>query len=207
MDKRRGVTLIEMMVVVAVSALVLTAILNIFGAVTRQWGTQMSRSNALQAANLALDLMAKEIHEAMSYTPGGGSLPQTDIFALPANTDADGNYVPTLSGGTLAYRTGGQFRFYLGDKNGGTLLGSGTCLWRESKGTGILSTWTKDEAWSLLPGGSAAGPKVCDVTSLAFSTDEAAPHTVRVTLTVEVKEGHQATPVTLQRDVYLSHHN
>lgn len=202
MRRQRGLTLIEVLLATVLTALVLGGVLGIFGFVMRQWGGQVSRSNALQAANLGMDRMTKEMRHAILYE-SVDAYGVSNVFTFPNNKDSAGNYVPAWSGGKLQYQPGTRVRFYLSDTTGDPAV-AGPILWREYLPVG--GSWTIDSAWSLQPGSSARG-QVANVTELSFSTTGMPANTVRVALTIQVREGSQTTAYTVKRDVYLSNHN
>ena len=202
MRRRRGVTLTELLLAATLTAIVLVPVLGIFGFVDRQWRWQSTRSENILAANLGMELMSKEIGSAVSYVSSDGTV--TDIFILPAHKDAAGNYVPTWLAGILAYQPGTQVRFYRSDTTGNRAT-VGTILWREYKPVG--GVWTKDSAWSLLPGSSPARGRVEGVDSLSFSTLSMPANTIEITLKFKTKVQGNATLHTVKQLVYLSNHN
>lgn len=61
---RQGFTMMELMVVMAMSAIVLTAIVGLFSGLTRSYTTESARTTAQQDLRAAMDLMVMEIREA-----------------------------------------------------------------------------------------------------------------------------------------------
>lgn len=206
-NNRRGVTLIELLVAMSVSGFVLIAVLGIFGFSTRQFGAQTGRAETMLLANQAMNAMAKDIHNCISVQADATGI--LSVFTLPGNTDASGNYVPVMQNGTLTYVPGLQIHYRLSNWKGNA--SSGTNLWREYWQTGGLlglgSSWTLDNAWTLLPGGSPKLPKFQNMSALTFSTTGMPANTVRVSLTMTDQEGGQASSYTVSRSVYLSNHN
>ncbi|HZO89759.1 MAG TPA: prepilin-type N-terminal cleavage/methylation domain-containing protein [Chthonomonadaceae bacterium] len=200
MSRRRGLTLVEVLMALTLGAVVLVPVLLIFATLSGQWARQISRSKAIQEANLAVDGMAKEIREAISFLPYDAATNTANVFTLPANRDASGNYVPAWQNGTLQYQPGTQVSFYLANARGNA---GGPNLWRQYKLPG--GNWTADAAWSLLPGSSV--PRIGDVQSLSFDATGTPPNVVRLTLTVAVTEGIRTWTYTVRRDVYMAHHN
>ncbi len=218
---QNGVTLLELLVAMTIASVLTAAIVTIFTTINGRWGYQAARATAVQQAQLAMDRMAREIHSAISYTPGPDTFGRTDIFTLPADTDANGNYVPSWNNGVNAYQPGTTFHYYLSDATG-TFGNSGTALWREYNTPPLVSPlgasqvgtatqpltgglWMADSSWSLLPGSSA--PLFGSVSSLSFSTANVPANAVRITMTVSVRQGSATSAYTLQRDVYMSNHN
>ena len=213
-ERRRypqGVTLIELLVAMTTSAVVILAITLILGSVTRQWGTQVSRGRAIQIANLAASQIAKEVRNAVFFQAVDGT--KTCTFTMPANTDAQGNFIPAWNHTYLRYASGYRVHYYLSDLTG--VSSSGSVLWREtnSLSTGSIG-WVQDTASSLVSGSlsggtltpSARGSKD-HITALTFSTTSAKPYTVQMSITVSYAEGKVTSNYTLTRSIYLSNHN
>ena len=199
----RGITLIEILVVLSVIATLLGATLAIFRSIAKQWNGQVSRSRAIQMANLGVDRMAKEISQTVQYNAFDTPPTITNTFNPPSDTDAAGNFVPKWSGSNLAYNYDERIRFYLAGPDGSS---AGNILWRtysdKLNGNGH---WTPDKTWSLLSPTSTHG-RVENVTSLSFQAGSAA-NTVVISLTVSAKEGPKTYPYTVTRTVYLANHN
>lgn len=205
MKTRRGVTLIEILVAATVLALVMGAVLGVFNFSTRQWGRQVSRSEALLSANQAMNALCKDIGNSINVQADSSGV--LSVFTLPGRTDAAGNYVPVLQNGSLAYQPGLQIHYHLSNGKGNAQ--GGTNLWREYWQTGGLlglgSSWTQDADWSQLPGGRTT--KYPNVTAMTFSTTGMPANTVRVSLTMTYQEGSQTSNYTVSRSVYMSNHN
>ncbi|MDL2274745.1 prepilin-type N-terminal cleavage/methylation domain-containing protein [Desulfosarcina sp. OttesenSCG-928-G10] len=60
----QGFTLMELMVVIAMSTIILTAIVGLFAGLTRSYTTESARTTAQQDIRAAMNLMAMEIREA-----------------------------------------------------------------------------------------------------------------------------------------------
>ncbi len=209
MNKRRGVTLIEMLVVLSVLGIVLIPVLGILGFATRQFGSQTGRAQTILLANQSMNAMCREISKAVNAQNDSSGIPS--IFVMPGNTDAGGNYVPVMQSGTLTYTSGVPVQFYLGNPHGKLVSGNHN-LWRQTAQSGGLLngllgglTWTPDTAWSLVPGTGV--PIFPSTTALTFSTTGLPANTVRVSLTMTDTEGGQTSNYTVTRNVYLSNHN
>ncbi len=204
MRANRGVTLVELLIAGSVSSVVLTAVLLIFTSLYSQWAFQVSRAKAIQEANLAIDLLAAQIRPAIYCLSASGS--HTNVFQYPANTDANGNYVPAWNGIWFDYIPGSRCDFYLSNSSGISSK-RGTLLWREytlnSYGN---SGWTADSAWSLLPGSTTMG-RMGDIVALSFSTSGKPANVVNVSVTVQVTEKSTTSTYTASRDVYMENHN
>ena len=199
------------MVTVTVSAVVMVALTTLLGGVTREWGTQVSRGRAVQAANLAMGKLAKELRSAVLFQAVDGT--KTNTFTMPANTDASGNFIPAWNRTYLRYASGYRVHYYLSDLTG--LAATGTVLWRETNPLSSGSAGWIPDVTSLAPGSLTAGGAltasargcVDSVTALTFTTSPAKPNTVQVSLTVSCVEGKVSTPYTLTRSIYLGNHN
>lgn len=209
MRTRRGVTLIEMLIAMSVVSVVLIAVLNVFNVSQRLFDKQVGRSESIAEANLAMDLMCKEISSSIIY----GTDVNGDIYFIPpATTDASGNYLPIRFGGVLFYYGTTAVKFYPSDAGGGNWgsntgdSSTGTYLWRST--TTKLNgnpKWQADDAWSTQPGGQT--PKFPNISSLVFTTAGLPANTIQVSLTVKTKEGGQSSNYTVTRIVYLQNHD
>ena len=197
----RGVTLIELLVIMSVVATLLFSILAIFRRINAQWSGQVSRSRAILQANLGMDRMANEMSQAVVFNLFDAS--KTNTFALPADTDASGNYVPTWSGSTLQYNAGGRAQYYLAGPDGSS---AGNILWRRAtpKPNGN-SGWVSDTAWSMVSPTSTHG-RVENVASLVF-VPFPLTNTVFISLKVSGIENQTTYSYTVTRTVYMTNHN
>ena len=199
----RAVTLIELLVAISISGIVLLAVSGIFLGIQRQWAYSATRGKAVEAAEIALDQIATDIRNAIALQAVDGT--KTFTFSLPANMDAQGNYVPARVGPSIQYVAGSRIHYYLSDSTGAA--GTGTMLWRETNSLPSgNSGWTADSAWSLAAG-SGSKTKYNNVSALTFTTAGLPTNVVQVSVTVQVTEGQQTYTLTLQRSVYLSNHN
>ena len=215
---KRGVTLIEVLVVMSVVATLLFAVLAIFRRIVLQWSGQVSRSRALIEANLGMDQIADDMSDGVTFNLVDGLL--TNTFTLPANTDAAGNYIPVWVGPMLAYAAGDRVQYYLAAADG---VSAGNILWRRYNGNGptggktkkngkpkhgggqTYAGWTNDVGFSMLPGSSTHGC-VENVTSLVFFPNYT-NNTVFISMTVQGTENQSTYSFTLTRWVYLQNHN
>lgn len=191
--RNRGVSLIEVLLAATLMAIVLVPVLEVFGFITRQWATQVSRGNSVQDANLAMERMAKNIEQSIAFDV-------TNAFIMPADTDVSGNYVPRWQSGSLAYYPGTQYRFALSNKSGNATPGENKDhLWRYTRPTGglltmILSSWTKDSNWSLIdPTKPNSGGVVRNISVLTFTSVGMPTNMVRASITISTAEGTTTT--------------
>ena len=202
-QSRAAFTLIELVVAMSMMSVVSISVVMLFGTLMHQWGQNISRANATQAATMALNKIAKEAGKAMAFSASGGpgGLP---YFTFPANADAGGNYVPAWLNNRLQFQPGTNVAYCVSNATG-AVAAAGTILWRQYQMGGI-GVWTPDLTWSLRPGSAAHG-SIENLTAMTFTTNGLPAYTVRVSVTVTVAEGKQSNTITLQRDVYLSSHN
>jgi prepilin-type N-terminal cleavage/methylation domain-containing protein len=195
MSFKHAFSLIELMVACSIVAIVLVSVIGIFGFAVRQWNYQIGTSTAMEEANLAADMMSKEISTGVQWT--------SNTLVLPANTDSAGNYVPASANGSkVVYASGTEVEYYLSNSTGTAT--SGTDLWRMA--TNSFSLWKSDTVWSCLPGGVNSGPKFPNVTGLSI-LQGASANNITLSVTVSFPENGQLYAHTATRNVYLSNHN
>jgi hypothetical protein len=116
------------------------------------WSRQQAETTARWNSTEATCQIADQARQAVRCRKGDRpGLPDALEVVLPADTDADGNYVPVWEQGKLIYREGPRLIFYLSDESGG-YDAVGSILWR-----GVITDLEKpgvanvdpDEAWSL----------------------------------------------------------
>jgi hypothetical protein len=185
-----------MMVACSVIAIVMVSITGIFEIAGTQWNSQVGFSAAMQEANLAADLMSKEIGTGMQWS-------SSNYLVLPANTDASGNFIPSSNGSsTVVYAAGTAVQYYLSNTNG--TAGSGTYLWRRTN-TGLFGSWVPDTTWSFQPG-STTMPRYPNVSALSFSNPNNT-NLVQLSVTVSYPENGKTYSYTATRNVFLTYHN
>jgi len=105
----RGFTLIELMVALAISAIVMMALIQVFSSQQRTFSQQSDLANTQSLARNALFQMARDIRMA-GYTGiplGTDKLVNTGNDYFPVLSVADGGtWINTLGGGTMAYVSG-----------------------------------------------------------------------------------------------------
>lgn len=203
MKRTRGISLVELLLAAVITAVILVPILGIFGSVGRQWSGHVSKSEAVQQANLAADVITNETKDAMAFSAAGDGPTRPNVFTMP-QTDSSGNIVTSLVNGVLTlFQPGTKVRYYLSD-NTGSITATGTVLWREYEPTGL--SWVTDTVFSLLGGGSQPRARLGNISSLTFATDST-PNTVIVTIGSTFTESKSTNTFTVQRRIYLSNHN
>lgn len=179
---RRGVTLIELTVVIGVIAIVLSSLCGIYFAISREWERAQGEGAALDATSLACRTMG-------DYISQGVSAIVIDRFAtrdvLAINLPADGQsvsqmgagdalsvemgnviYVPFPSGDELQYRSGVWIIFYLSDSTG-SYGRSGNILWSGlTNSPGVPSSITPNQPWSMYANNVG---KITPISAIAFT--------------------------------------
>ena len=192
-----GFTLLELLVTVAVLAVILTGLCEAFMANQRAWKRQSGASSALLATDAALSSLGSYASNAMDaqvYTRFSGN----DVLAicLPADI-AHGAYVPTTSVG-WDYRRGQCVVFYLSDSTG-SYLRSGDILWAGTMlgwGTPSSANVTPDSTWSLYPGTTVG--RVAPIGSVTFGLTSG-PSVKNVCMTVVASYKAGSTTAILRR--------
>lgn len=115
----QGFSLVELLVVMAISTIVLTAIVGVFTGLARSYTTESARTTAQQDIRAAMDLMAMEIREVGLDPTGKVDTAGIVNGFVTANTptDATANSIEFVADldydGTLG--TGEQFRYAVAD--------------------------------------------------------------------------------------------
>src|SRR5688572_17861589 len=91
MKKRRGFSLVETMMVVAVLSLVMTGATSITINMIKGYGNTMTQMDADQTASTALQIMSRDLQEAKQVTV----LSATSIRVFYPVVQADGSYLKT----------------------------------------------------------------------------------------------------------------
>ncbi len=201
-SRKSAFTLLELLLVMAISGLILSAILEVLVHGVRQWNSQASRGMSTQLGTAALDRIEREVRDAISFstlTVGGNTV---YCFTLPADKDS-GSYIPhRLNNGTFEYAAGPQVAYYVSNLTGLLPLsssGPNGCLWRATRGSG-LGLWLPDTAWSRE---TTTQARFNSVQNLVFSTAGLPPNMVQVQLTLSSTEGGTTRTATVTRQIYL----
>ena len=184
--RRRGFTLIEISLVMALTATILGAVAALYSFTTARAGVAVASAASQAQAIVAVDEIAKivDISNICSITTIGTNSVLTCI--LPANVvDFDGDGYPEYAKPSSANRRGfekwGQglhIYFYMSDTSGNPAI-TGTILWRAKRSDWATPTSTDaDSKWALYAGTSARYPLI---TSATFSVS-GVNHSVTVTI-------------------------
>lgn len=100
----RGFTLIEIMIAMAISTLVLAAIVDTFVTQRKSYDLQEQLSEMIQSARIGMDMMSREVRMA-GYNPAGASFDAIpyDTMKLEVRADRNGDGDPDDPDETVAY--------------------------------------------------------------------------------------------------------
>jgi prepilin-type N-terminal cleavage/methylation domain-containing protein len=150
-----GFTLIEMLVVLAILGIVLTALTTLFVSAMRAQADQTKRFQSQQQARLALDGLRREIHCASTIAPAtSAAYPTTSI------TITLGSYCPSApaAGGSVTWCTiGTSARYALWRTPGTTCTATGGVKKADYL---TASGWTGQVFTALTPAGSGSRAKL-----------------------------------------------
>ena len=151
---RRGVTLVELLIAVMVSAVLIGALCEMYLVLASEFERQQGEGDALACTSFACSRIAEYAVPAINAQTYTRYAPNDALcIKLPADM-AYGVYVPVQVGSRVEYRDGQQIMFYLSDSTG-SYYRRGSILW-----AGVVnSLWpsvsvTPDQSWSLYPGGT-----------------------------------------------------
>jgi prepilin-type N-terminal cleavage/methylation domain-containing protein len=100
---KKGFSLIELMVVVAVLSIVILGLVTFFTAGTRSWVSGQSQLKAQREARQTMDRMVKEIRHGQSATLNSTELIESITVHIPALSDSSAYYV------TFAFVKSGRY--------------------------------------------------------------------------------------------------
>jgi hypothetical protein len=133
-------------------AVVTSATLLVFWSGITLWDRHQAESAALRNSTEAVRRIMADARDAARCAVWARSgLSDALEVILPADTDADGNYVPVWDHKKLIYREGKRLIFYLSDATGGYNVG-GQILWRGTitgSSNPTRSNVAPDTQWSL----------------------------------------------------------
>lgn len=118
--ERRGVTLLEVMVSVAILTIVMAAIFGLATSIGELSSVQHGKTEAIDEARYALQTIVRELRQSAGATIS--SLP-AGVISYRAAVDADGNGVAVDVGGNLELSTPRTFTRDLDDINGDGVAG------------------------------------------------------------------------------------
>jgi len=196
-------TLIEIIVTMAIVAILFFAAVSIFQLGIRRWDVQTSYAYSMQTINASLERIGKDARNAMTIDPIAAGANTLYVFTLPTDQDASGNYVPENVSGNILYVEGPQVCYYLSDITGTTTVTGGTILWRGTAPAGS-STFTPDMSWSRV---NTTVARCSGVQSFTLDTSGVTANAVMLNMTVAGTSGHTTKTYTIQREMYMTNHN
>lgn len=202
----RGFTLIELNVVIVISAVLLLAISAIFLALNNMWERTANRNRSEINMSEGISRMAVDMRNGVScqvltrFTTNDAV-----VITLPSSMIDAKNYGIQVYSNKLQYAPGAQKAYYLSDSSG-SWSKNGNILWSgAASGSGASITVTPDT--SSLWGGTSVGV-VQPVQAIEIDppggSDPANLYTITITAP-EVVSGVPGT-TTLSRRVYLRNH-
>lgn len=196
---RRGVTVIELMIAVTVSAVLIAALCETYWVMAGEFERQQGEGDALAYTSFACSRISEYAASAMSaqtytrYTPNDAL-----CVRLPADM-AYGIYVPVRVGPSIVYRPGQQIMFYLSDSTG-SYNGRGNILWAAVVTSLSPVTVTPDQSWSRYPG-SQQGRIILD--SVEFDVVMGVRDSVTITARRTYPIGRTTKTLSAERTVCL----
>lgn len=174
--------MVEMLVVLGISAIAISAIVASLGFILRQSAQVGSQASIALQLSESIERMRPTIEQAVSCGAVSIANGTTALqCTMPLDTKG-GEYVPYRvdAAGMARYRSGASYLFYLSDSTGSQSK-SGTVLWRASQAKGSV-VWIADSAWSLYYDGAGRLPSVSGFVPVLDSTGH------RVVLQVTYKQ-------------------
>lgn len=170
---RRGMTMIEMTVAMAITALMVTCTMAMLLQTVRRCETELTQGSTDTDAVLAMQTMVSDIREAKTVTilaPGPASGAQLLVVKPTKVSATQGSYYDRSASDTTH-----PINFYLSDATH-TVGRAGTYLWRsEVKDTGTVYRCIR---------------KDMDPQGLVFETD--VPKSVQITIRTKIAVSHEA---------------
>lgn len=200
-----GFTLVELVVAVALVALVVGATLLVFWSGITLWDRHQAESTALWNSTEAVRRIMADARDAARCAVWARSgLSDALEVILPADTDANGNYVPAWYQGKLIYREGQRVIFYLSDATG-AYDASGQILWRgtiSGASNPTRSNVAPDTQWSLYY--NTRQGQLSGIESVTFATqDKDGLYWVVITATAVAQQAERPCRMEARGSVYL----
>lgn len=199
--------MVELVIALGLVTLVTTAMLLVFWSGIVLWDRYQAESAAHWNGTQAARLILAEARQAVRCQQWArGALPAALEVVLPADADAEGNYVPVWDHSKLVYREGPRHIFYLSDASGAYDVG-GSMLWRGSiVGTGDpgAGNVAPDRQWSLYYDTGRA--QVSGIESAVFEV-QADRYWVRATMTATGQQSNRTVSKQASGLAYWANHN
>lgn len=199
-------TLVELMIASAITAVVLTSLCGIYFSVARGFERQQGEADALLATTNACSKLSDYASRAMSaYVIDRFDIGDTLALNMPLDTAHNGLYVPIWNGGKLQCRSGQWLLFYLSDKTG-SYNNKGDILWAATvtyNGTYVI---TPDSAWSLYY--DTGQGRVAPIDSVKFTVvDTPSGDKVTINVVASYEAGNTRKQIQQSRTVCLRNSN
>lgn len=119
---KKGLTLVELMITIAVSAIVLAGIVTFWGMASKNWTAEQLKSLMQQQIEVGIERMKRELristsnpNEMVFYdAPGTANPPYEAIsFPLPAYSDVDNRIIDRTTGGSINWGTTVLYHVYI----------------------------------------------------------------------------------------------
>lgn len=204
-NNKRAFTLIELTVAMAVTALLLTILCQIYLLMVQEWDREQGEAGALTATSRACDAISKDVSQAVgAQVLTRFSQADTLFFTLP-DDQSNNIYVPAWSSNKLQYVSGSTEAYYLSDASG-SYSNSGNILWRGLvMWNGENPVVTPDPTWDA----NVQRGRISPLNSISFSLDDSTnPHCAYVTLVSSYQiPGSNIKQLSRQVTVYLRNAN
>lgn len=212
-----GLTLIEMNVAIILLAVIMTAVLGIYGAVASLWERTSTQNDSQMMLGEAAGRLTSALRDGchiVIFTRFTTN--DTVVITYPRDSTPEGDFSPTKSGAQPTYKKSDDSRreiWYLSNSSG-SITSKGDILWVASTSEddddaadlAEANEITPDSTRSLLPGTRIG--QVAPVTALRIdppSNGDPAWY-YKVTVANSEKRGSQSALATLTRRVYVRNH-
>jgi hypothetical protein len=186
MRRRRGVTVLEVLLGSSISLLLLSGLVGMTRVAALSWYQTDAEVSSKQVLSLATARMAPSIRAAMRVNIAGSGSNKVSVV-LPRIDTATGTYKTPLEAGDT-------HTFYLSNATGSPTA-QGTLLWRAVNGV-------PDTGWSLRSGRGALDLRTAGLT-FAYSGDLNDPRGVQVTLVSQRRSGLGEISRTAVTEIFL----
>ena len=189
----KGFTLFELLITIAVMAVVLTGLCEVYFAVCQDWERQFGKGGAINATSQTIAKISENIMQSDDaaivdrFTTG-------DVLALNLPADkAHGIYVPMPVLDKLKYRSGRWIVFYLSDSTG-SYSKNGDTLWLGN--VNAYGNVIPDINWSKYPNGLG---KITPLSSIRFAIYTSG---IRELISIEAKSSYTINKASNQSDIF-----
>ncbi|MFQ3549885.1 MAG: type II secretion system protein [Armatimonadota bacterium] len=147
--KKNGFTLIEVLIVVTIISVMMSAIVAVFATIMQEWEREDSRIEAMQTVSSATQRIERDISNAVFADTISRFSPNDTLLVIMPYVQAYNMYVPTWDFNKLFYSSGVHVIYYLSDETG-SYSRKGDILWRSVKKLYAgESNFNIDADWSM----------------------------------------------------------